>query len=586
MELPASAVAALAGGNGTGKSKLLACLLSPWSGVIPVARPGTTAQVDITLALTASEREAMGAFSNLVGWGLAEVPEEVTVRTIHHEAAGFRRETEPVLTVLQHGFQNDQLAKANPSLNVIYLPAERRLVAPTIQGIDLNQLSDLIALQKTAEPRSAVSNYGRLDDAEFESFAKALCVAAALPDEPDNVGEAEAASTRWDDFRQTVDMLIAPKSLLPLTRQHPEQLRIRTDGGDEHAVQDLSSGERQALIIISRVMRAATGHTLVLIDEPDAYLHPHLSQRLIEALSRAVGEDGQLVVATHSPSILDRLPASSIVRLAHGSPPRLVADEDERLELYRAAGFRASALTQSDLLMIVEGEYDQPLLSLLMPELARASIRWAGGRAQVLGEVGNLAPHDIPVLGVVDRDVLADAPDPTIANSIVVWPTADFEGVFLSDPLALEVMLARGLIDAQYQTVAGLQGLLESLIASLEENVVTELAQRSLRKSLAWKWPSPKGEDAPARLRDAVAAFEPITDGEVEAALVEGKRIWDRHSKQDRWKLVRGKYVLGTFAKRATHMKSGTALLEAVARDQPRLAGLRELEERVRTIIP
>ena len=94
---------------------------------------------------------------------------------------------------------------------------------------------------------------------------------------------------------------------------------------------------------------------LVLIDEPDAYLHPHLSQRLIDALTEAVGESGQLIVATHSPSILDRLPASSILRLSHGSAPRLVADEDERLELYRAAGFRASALTQSDLLMIVEG---------------------------------------------------------------------------------------------------------------------------------------------------------------------------------------------------------------------------------------
>lgn len=585
MELPPSAVSALAGGNGTGKSKLLACLLSPWSGVTPVARPGTTAQVDVAITLTPSEREDMAAFSNLFGWGLVQVPAEVVVRTIHNEAVGFRRASVPDLSVLQHGFQNEQFAKAIPSLNVIYLPAERRLVAPTMQGIDLNQLSDLFALQKTAEPRSAVTNYGRLDDAEFESFAKALCVAAALPNETERDGVAEAATTRWDAFRQTVDQLIAPKRLLPLTRQHPEQLRIQTEGGDEHGVQDLSSGERQALIIISRVMRAATGHTVVLIDEPDAYLHPHLSQRLIEALSQAVGEGGQLVVATHSPSILDGLPASSIVRLTHGSAPRLVADEDERLELYRAAGFRASALTQSDLLMIVEGEYDQPLLSLLMPELARASIRWAGGRAQVLGEVASLAPQDIPVLGVLDRDVLADAPDPTIEGSIVVWPTADFEGVFLSDPVALEVMLARGLMVPQYKTVDALQKLLAALLESLEENVVAELAQRSLRRSLDWRWPSPKGENAKSRLRDAVAAFAPISGEAVEAALIDAQSTWDNHSGHDRWTLVRGKYVLGPFTKQASHMKSGTALLEAVARDRPELAGLQVIQSRVRAII-
>ncbi|MDF8265212.1 AAA family ATPase [Luteipulveratus flavus] len=581
IDLPKSPVAALAGGNGTGKSKLMACILSPWSGVIPVARPGSIAEVNVHLQLTSDERGSLNAFSELVGWGQADIPEKVTITTRHNEAAGYPRSSEPNFTVLTNGLQHEQFARSNSSLNVIYLPAERRLVPPTIQGIDLNQLSELIAWQKTAEPRAAVQNYGRLDDAEFESFAKALCVAASLPNEEGaGSGEAETAQIRWEEFRETVDALIAPKALQHLTRQHPEQLRIRTGDGDEHAVEELSSGERQALIIISRVMRAGSGHTLVLIDEPDAYLHPHLSQRLIDALSQAVGQNGQLIAATHSPSILDRLPASNILRLAHGIPPRLVADEDERLELYRVAGFRASALTQSDLLMIVEGELDYPLLNLLMPELARASIRWAGGRAQVMSEVANLAPHDIPVWGVVDRDVLADEPAPEISESVVVWPTADLEGAFLSDPGALQVMQDRGLISGDYSE-ADLREILDGLLAELEDNVVAELAQRSLRTSLPWRWPSPKGPEAQQRLREAVAEFASISSADVEAALSKAKEIWDAHPGEQRWHLVRGKYLLNAFAQRATHMNSGRALLEAVARDRPNLAALDELRRRV-----
>ena len=38
VNLPDSPVAALAGANGTGKSKFLACLLSPWTGAIPASR--------------------------------------------------------------------------------------------------------------------------------------------------------------------------------------------------------------------------------------------------------------------------------------------------------------------------------------------------------------------------------------------------------------------------------------------------------------------------------------------------------------------------------------------------------------------
>lgn len=581
IALPGGPVAAFAGANGTGKSKFLACLLSPWSQTVPAARDGEGAQVTVELSLSQAERGALQGLSDAAGWGSVEIPEEVSLTNRLQPMVGLQRSAEPALPVLTNVANMQEFLQAHSSLNIVYLPAERRLLPPGQAGIDLNQLSDLIAWQKTAEPRSAVQNFGRLDDQEFEQFAKALCVADTLPDEEGGGSSEVAARIRWPEFVDTVNSLIAPKRLLPLTRQHPEQLRIRTHDGGTHPVQDLSSGERQALIIISRVLRAGGGHSVVLIDEPDAYLHPHLSHRLIQALERGIGEAGQLVVATHSPAILDNLPPSAIVRLQHDAAPRLVADEAERVDLYRAAGFRASALTQSDLLLITEGESDIILLALMFPQLARATLRSAGGRPRVLREVEQLAPYEIPVIGAIDSDVLAEEVPAQLEARISVWPTADVEGIFLSDEAALQAMIAAGLVKSEYASVEALKDLLGSLCADRKYNVIAEIAQRKLRQAAEQQWPSPQGTDPLRRLRAAAAAATaPVSAQEVDDAIAEAQAVWDSHGPTP-WAIVRGKYVLNRFASQASEMRTGRGLLEAVARSRPTLAGFNEFESRL-----
>ena len=584
IALPRTSVAAFAGGNGTGKSKLLACLLSPWSHYIPTSSSAEEgAEVRVHMELTDLERESIQKAGAQTGWGDPPIPETIEVIRTHHPIGGNRGTSNPPFAVLQNIWNHQAFMQHQPSLNVIYLPAERRLMPTPASAIDLGQLSDQSTWQKTVEPRTAVQNYGRLDDAEFEQFAKALCVAETLPDEGGSLPSPDGVPSRvlWTDFKATVDGLIAPKVLLPLTRQHPDQLRIRTPSGTTHLVHDLSSGERQALIIISRVARAGAGHSLVLIDEPDAYLHPHLSQRLTHALSQGVGDNGQLIVATHSPSILDSLPPTAIIRLSHDAPPRLVADESERLDFYRSAGFRASALTQADLLVFVEGDGDVPLVSLLIPELARAALKEAGGRSRVIREVEQLAPYEIPVTGAIDRDVLASDPPEAVSSLITTWPTADIEGVFLSDDLALSIMIDRGLVRPEFRTIGALRSILDDLVDSWKENVVSELAQRILRQKASWEWPSPRGEGPTVRLREAALSFRSLTSEEVEAAILEAEQIWDQHSGHARWRLLRGKYVVGAFASKASEIRSGRALLEALARERPNLVGIAEFKQNV-----
>ncbi len=75
----------------------------------------------------------------------------------------------------------------------------------------------------------------------------------------------------------------------------------------------LSSGHKIVLLTLTRLIEKVEEQTLVLIDEPEAHLHPPL----LAALTRAVSEllvkrNGVAIVATHSPVILQEVPKSCV----------------------------------------------------------------------------------------------------------------------------------------------------------------------------------------------------------------------------------------------------------------------------------
>ncbi len=73
----------------------------------------------------------------------------------------------------------------------------------------------------------------------------------------------------------------------------------------------LSSGHKVVLITITRLVEAVEERTLVLLDEPEAHLHPPLLSAFVRALSDLlVRRNGVAIVATHSPVVLQEVPRS------------------------------------------------------------------------------------------------------------------------------------------------------------------------------------------------------------------------------------------------------------------------------------
>lgn len=580
--LPSSQLLAFAGANGTGKSKLMACLLVPWTRSLPSARDSDqNSRVEVTFEFTAQEIDVLEDFDRQTGWNQGRPPSRVTIMFTQQPLAGLQIESSPESSAVREAFLQPELLKRQPSLNLIYLPAERRLLPPQSSNVDLDQLTEDLALSKLAEARNAVHNFGRLDDQEFEGYAKALCVAGALPSESGGVLEL----SRWESFKTSVDALLFPKVLLPLTRENPSHLRIQLPGGETHAVHELSSGERQALIIVSRVFRAGEGHSLVAIDEPDAYLHPALSSKLLQALRPGLGTMGSLIMATHSPSILDSLPPDAIVRLSYGSSPSIVESESDRLALYREAGFRASTLTQADALLVTEGDFDVATLPQLLPILGSVGLKSAGGRAEVLKTVGTLSAYDLPIVGVVDADVRAVAPSPELAPLIHVWPAADIEGVLLSDDQFLSAALEGQLVNVEaFPSIGDLKAVLHELLVSFKDNAIAELAQRILREQTSISWPSPRGEDPIVRLNDLARDTAALSGDVISGAVQQATDAWDNALPMP-WTMVRGKWILNSFVQRTTAFKNGDGFVNGVLARQPHIAAIDALGEKVRALI-
>jgi ABC-type cobalamin/Fe3+-siderophores transport system ATPase subunit len=106
---------------------------------------------------------------------------------------------------------------------------------------------------------------------------------------------------------------------------------------------------------------------VMLIDEPDAHLHPDKQERLIEALERAARRHGtQIILTTHSPHIVRAAsPAAKLVWMKNG----VVESEDDEV-VRRLLGWGG---LDKAVLFFVEDENDKPLRALLRqwPELSR-----------------------------------------------------------------------------------------------------------------------------------------------------------------------------------------------------------------------
>lgn len=110
---------------------------------------------------------------------------------------------------------------------------------------------------------------------------------------------------------------------------------FENSAGEEFDINNLSSGEKQLFLRTLSIKMLEPKNSIILIDEPELSLHPKWQQRIVEVYKN-IGENNQIILATHSPHILGSVSNENIFILYRNENGKIEAKTGD--ELYSSYG--------------------------------------------------------------------------------------------------------------------------------------------------------------------------------------------------------------------------------------------------------
>ena len=250
-----------------------------------------------------------------------------------------------------------------------------------------------------------------------------------------------------------------------------------------------SSGLAQSTIFAVVLQLLAGDERIVLVDEPEASLHPSAQRAVTKQLGEAAS---QLVVATHSSSVLDRVDVRRIGRMERAGAAVVVRQvsglsEQEARRYGRLVDPRASEAVFARILVVVEGPSDR--LAFLevcstcgvdidgrgVVVLGLDGASWIGLAMDVYGPSG----LSVPMYGLVDADHESEWMRVISSTGPPVTTRADLEsrGFFVCDP-DLEPILVDELGETTVEDVIDADGALSQLQRFSQQPSYSGLSRR------------------------------------------------------------------------------------------------------------
>ena len=118
-------------------------------------------------------------------------------------------------------------------------------------------------------------------------------------------------------FRQTVELVNSILLDKRIARIEKGRVVVETTSGQTHGLNDLSSGEKQLVLMLIEIARYIVPGSVILIDEPEISLHPTWQRGLVAALDKIIEQyDAQVILATHSLEIVTSVMPEEVISLS------------------------------------------------------------------------------------------------------------------------------------------------------------------------------------------------------------------------------------------------------------------------------
>lgn len=113
--------------------------------------------------------------------------------------------------------------------------------------------------------------------------------------------EKERIFQQKEIFLTTINKLFNGRKELKISEKN--ELQVISKNNDPMSIRDLSSGEKQILILLGETLLQEKKPTLYIADEPELSLHIKWQESLTECIKK-VNTNAQIIFATHSPDIV------------------------------------------------------------------------------------------------------------------------------------------------------------------------------------------------------------------------------------------------------------------------------------------
>jgi len=108
-----------------------------------------------------------------------------------------------------------------------------------------------------------------------------------------------------------------------------EKLPIfKNSAGVVFDIKNLSSGEKQLFIRTMALRMLNANNSIILIDEPEISMHPKWQQRIVNVYQK-IGNNNQVIIATHSPHVVASVPKEGVKLLKRENGRIKVVEYDE-----------------------------------------------------------------------------------------------------------------------------------------------------------------------------------------------------------------------------------------------------------------
>jgi energy-coupling factor transporter ATP-binding protein EcfA2 len=276
---------------------------------------------------------------------------------------------------------------------------------------------------------------------------------------------------------------------------------VRTRGGQEHDINDLSSGEKEVLYGYLKLRNSTPRFSTILLDEPELHLNPALLRGFPDFYHKHLGRarDNQLWLVTHSDTLLRQGVGNSNYSVFHmtladadersdNQALEVLADDDLEQATIDLVGDLATYQPQGKVVLFEGGgdtEIDVLIMQRLFPTFAKRVNLVSGGSKrrvrdlyEVLAETAEKVGMAKRFFAITDKDSGPWEVPPPGAHQLV-WDVYHVENYLLESKYVREAVLALTTRDA-FNSDEEVRQALHSAAEKLLPNLVIEQLRKEI----------------------------------------------------------------------------------------------------------